>query len=249
MLNTTVKLNDFASARVISDTTAQDPRLLNLEGDAAEGIFILDIQGDQANAKMIVPSWFTTFQEIALRHRASVAVRAMDILRDLGADIPAYIGTRLYQGYSQGDWADLVISGPTAEVAQGAYDTFAAWARGDVYGIFIEHKCPVTGDWFTMEDELPLFGIYCTKDLDFYNEVRAVAAEHFDLDSRPVSETGKLDQERETIKESVRDLLAFFKSLEDQNGGSSELSKTAREIMLAQAKLITSLEDELAELR
>ena len=249
MLNTTVKLNDFTSARVISDTTAEDPRLINLEGDAAEGIFVLDIEGDLANAKVIEPAWFKTFREISYRHSARKALRAMNILRELGADIPAFLDLRLYRGHSQSDWADLVISGPTVEIAQGAYETFTAWARGDVYGIVIERKCPVTGDWFTVEDELPLFGIYCTKDLEFYDEVRAVAAEHFDLDELPVSEAGKLDAERETLKDSIRDLLTLFKTLEDKNDGSSELSNTAREIMIAQATIITSLEDELAELR
>jgi len=249
MLNTTVELNDFTAARVIEDSTAEDPRITNLEGDAAEGIFILDIGGDLANAKVIEPGWFKTFQEISHRHSARKAVRAMNILRGLGADIPASIDLRLYQGHAQSDWADLVISGPTAEVAQGAYETFAAWARGDVYGILIERKCPVTGDWFSSEDDLPLFGIYCTKDLEFYEEVRAVAAEHFDLEARPISEAGRLDQERDTAKDSIRELLGYFKTLEDQDGGSSELSNAAREIIIAQAKLISSLEDELAELR
>jgi len=249
MLNTTVKLNDFASARVISDTTAEDPRLTNLKGDAAEGIFILNLEDRRANADLIVPSWFKSFQEIDIRLGSERATRAMSILRSLGADIPAYISKRLYQGYSQGDWADLVISGPSAEIAQGAYERFAAWTRGDVYGIIVERKCPVTGDWFTVEDELPLFGIYCTKDLEFYGEVRAVAAEHFDLDARPVSEAGKLTEERQLSKNTVVELGVLLTLLEDQAGGSSELSRTAREIIAEQDKIIASLEEEVAELR
>lgn len=249
MLNTTVKLNDFASARVISDTTAQDPRLFNLEDDAAEGIFVLDLLSDQANAGLIVPSWFKSFQEIDARHGYERAIRAMNILRNFGAAIPAYISKRLYQGYSQGDWADLVISGPTAEIAQSAYDRFVTWARGDVYGILIERKCPVTGDWFTVEDEFPLFGIYCTKDLEFYGDVRAVAAEHFDLEARPVSEAGKLTEERQLSKNTVVELSVLLTLLEDQAGGSSELSRTAREIIAEQEKIIASLEEEVSELR
>lgn len=73
----------------------------------------------------------------------------LDICAQLYAllDIPTWCGT--VHGYSQGDWADVLVVGspeatfsntapPTADDLKATADLYAAWAFGDVYGYIVE---------------------------------------------------------------------------------------------------------------
>lgn len=204
MNTSSIRLNGHTVARILIDTAPFDPREINREMDEAKGLYIGDIdliggaRGDSA-----APSWLHAFRQLTYKFNTDTALRAMNILRSMGVELPGYIGVRNYRGYSQGDWADLVISGPDEGTAEGYYQTYAAWARGDAYGIMLERKCPITGGWFTVEDEMALYGNYWTGIGSFEAEVREIAELNWNLDEEPVSEEGEALVARRELKADI----------------------------------------------
>ena len=247
MPNSAIKLNDHTLARVLIDHSPEDPRKINAEGDAAEGFFVYDIDLIEGTRSEESPAadWFKTFRKLVYRHEPAVALRAMNILRSLGVELPGYIGLRRYRGYTPGDWADLVISGPTEEQAESYYKTYAAWARGDVYGINLERKCPITGGWFTLPDEdLPLWGIYWTGDAEFAEEVRSHAEEQWNLEAEPLSEEGESIQNRRQLEAVIGEKIERFELLQKAEGESLS-GKLAIEIFKLYADLVEEYSDAL----
>lgn len=247
MPNSVIQLNGHTVARVLIDHSPEDPRKINAEGDAAEGFFVYDIDliGGTRSDEPAVADWFKAFRKLSYKHTPEIALRAMGILRSLGADLPGYIGLRDYKGYSQGDWATMVISGPTEDQAESYYKTYAAWARGDVYGITLERKCPVTGGWFTLPDEdLTLWGIYWTGDSEFAEEVRAHAEEHWDLEAEPLSEEGESLQNRRRLEAVIGEKIERFELLATAEGKSIS-SELATEIFKLYADLVEEYSDAL----
>lgn len=243
METTTIQLNDHTVATVLLDPSPQDPRGFSPADDLIEGYAVYDVNRAYSNEKM---DWFRTFRDIYLKINVDVALRSMDILRSMGVQLPAYIGVRGYSGYSQSDWANFVISGPTEEAAESYYQTFAAWLRGDVFGIQLERKCPVTGGWFTAENEDAVFGFYWDgSDLEAF--VRAEAESNWDLDAQPISEAGNRAKQRDGLDSKIGAKLQAFFDLEE-SVGASPLSDIAREIFTLYSELGEEYLIELEEL-
>lgn len=247
MDTSSIRLNGHTVARILIDPAPFDPRGINREMDEAEGLYICDVDliGGTRNESP-VPRWFRTFRQIAYKVGIDGAIRAMNILRSMGADLPPYIGVRNYRGYSQGDWADLVISGPDEGTAEGYYQTYAAWARGDVYGIMLERKCPITGGWFTVDDELALYGNYWTGIGSFEAEIREIAELNWDLDEEPVSEEGEVLVQRRELKAEIDRKIERYALLATAQGDTT--SSLAREIFAGYEALLQLTEEAADEL-
>lgn len=232
-----IRLNGHTVARILIDPAPLDPREINREMDEAEGLYIGDIdlivgtRGDSA-----APSWFHAFRQLTYKLNTDTALRAMNILRSMGAKLPGYIGVRNWRGYAPGAWAGIVVAGPNEETAEGYYQTYAAWARGDVYGIMLERKCPVTGGWFTVEDELALYGNYWTGIGSFEEEVREIAEFNWNLDEEPVSEEGKALVARRELKADIDRKIERYTLLATAQGDTT--LDLAREIFAGYESLL-----------
>lgn len=84
-----------------------------------------------------------------------------------------------WRGYSQSDWATVLEIGEYI----GGYDTYAAWRRGDVYGVIHEKSqtwkhSEDDREIVTWEHEGSLWGSY----LDDEYTALDVAREHFDVE-------------------------------------------------------------------
>lgn len=85
-----------------------------------------------------------------------------------------------WRGYSQSDWATVLEIGEDI----GLYETYAAWRRGDVYGVVHERReqwtnADETAEMETWEVVDSLWGNY----LDDKYTARDVAREHFDVEN------------------------------------------------------------------
>lgn len=248
MNTSSVELNGHTVARILIDHSPEDPRKMNREADEAEGFFIYDIDLIQGTRSDELPiGWFKIFRRIAYKHSPEIALRAMGILRSMGADLPEYIGLRNYRGHTQGEWATMLISGPTEEQAESFYQTYAAWARGDVYGVFLERKCPITGGWFSTEDErLPIWGIYATDRSSIEIQVREFAEEYWDIEAEPISEEGESLQKRRQLEAVIGENIERFELLATAEGESLS-NELATKIFKLYADLVEEYSNALEE--
>ncbi len=250
-----VRLNEHTIARLIFDGS-EDPRFIDLLGDLAQGIGVYSLRLDNAELdgrflapvpEARIPAWVTVFRAVYERHDEKVALRAMGILRSLGAELPGYIGFEEDHSHSDSyQWNEQVFSGPTEEIARRHFFKNEAWGRGEVVAFLIERKCPVTKEWFTVEGETPVYGVYILRGETMEAVVRRAAAECFDLDAEPISDEGQRILERKHVSETIQAKRASFDRLATA-ANQRLLTDSAESIFAEYELLILKLQEELEE--
>lgn len=250
-----VRLNEHTIARLIFDIT-DDPRFIDLLGDLAQGIGVYSLRLDNSELdgrflapvpEARIPGWFTAFRAIYERHGQEVALRAMGILRSLGAELPGFIGFEEDHSHSDSyQWNEQVFSGPSEEIARKHFLKQEAWGRGEVVAFVLERKCPVTQEWFTVEDEKPVYGVYILRGEIMETVIRRAAAECFDLDDEPISEEGQRILERKHVSETIRAKRASFDRLATA-ADQRLLTDSAEAIFAEYELLILKLQEELED--
>lgn len=66
-----------------------------------------------------------------------------------------------HTGYSQSDWATVMVEAHSEEAARSTFDAWSGWAKGDVYGVelVIEKYDADADDWYDAHEPESLWGI------------------------------------------------------------------------------------------
>lgn len=240
----TLQINDHVVAIVLkSSYDTESPLKWDPVSDRAQGFGIATI-ACPAGLRHTYPTmqWQKEFIKLA----TSSAVQfdqILDHVRAESVDVPGYTGTREWNGHQQGEWMTVLISGPTEEAAESYYQTWATWARGDVYDVRIERKCPITNSWFTPEDDEPISNFYKEPSRPLEESVRELVEREFEVNARKVCKRGEAILEQSELTSQIHEAKAMFNHVR-----SSDITESAKNIFDMYEKLVAALEEQIEEL-
>ena len=196
--------------------------------------------------------WQKDFVEKA-KSTATPFSTILEQIRAEHSDLPGYIGPRDWDGHQQGEWMIVLISGPTEEAAESYFQTWATWARGDVYEVRIERKCPITNSWFTSEDDEPITNFYKESSRPLEESVRELVERKFDVNTRKVSIRGEAIMRQSELTSEIHEAKSAFANLGHAGGMFSHITATdvaasAENIFNLYNQLVEALEDQIEEL-
>lgn len=202
----TLKINDHTNVVAARTVSPESPLSWDPAVDMAAGYGIATLTRSKRMMK-VQPTmeWQRELVE-KVSTEGVEAEDAIESLRSSGAVLPGYIGLRSWKGSSQDLWMDVVISGPDRELAEEYYRVWSSWARGDVYDLSLNRKCPVTGEWFTdsLEERLTE-AVYLNPGTleEFEDTILAAAETNFDTKLEPVSPRGKEILRRRELRDLI----------------------------------------------
>lgn len=237
----TIQINDTTRANVEPDPTGsvEDPLLWNQDDDATHGfgVFIYASCRDNRNHSAterghLGKTWEKLFVRMLDNVDAEQALRGLRIIRDiieaknasenarreeaglepLSNAVPAYVGLSSHTGYSQSDWANMLIAGPTKAAAESFANTYELWLQGDCWQLEIERFCHVTQDWYLIPDD-PYLGGCLIDACKLEEEVPQIVKDNWGtFDDEFISSLGKAQLKRHAEVEKITRLHAAYRA-------------------------------------
>lgn len=248
-----IQINDHVVAVVLPDYNTESPLLWDRASDRAQGFGIATITCP-AGLRHTYPTmqWQKEFIELAKSSALDFST-ILDRVRAESVDVPGYTGTREWNGHQQGEWMTVLISGPTEEAAESYYQTWATWARGDVYKVGIERKCPITNGWFTCEDDEPITSFYKESARSLEESVRELVEREFEVNARKVCKRGEAILQQSELTSQIHEAKALFAQINEAKAmfahvRSSDITESAKNIFDMYDKLVAALEEQIDEI-
>lgn len=247
----TIKINDHVVVKAIRSIDPENPLTWDPPGDRAAGFGVATIAcPDGLRHTYPTMQWQKDFIENFKSQ--SLSNESIEEFRSSTVDAPGYIGIRDWNGHQQGEWMTVVISGPNKEAAESYYQTWASWARGDVYDLRVERKCPITNSWFTSDEDEPVFHTYVDgRSLEEW--VREEAEVNFEVNARMVSKRGEAILKQSELTSQIHEAKAAFANITHAREmfahvSSADIVESAQNIFDLYDKLAESFEEQIEEL-